>query len=251
MFMKSSEDARLTLIRNDIPIIIFKPEVLYAQKVIVDTCKDEVGWVGLVTKKDNTYVVEEIFLPRQGAHGSECEILSAGYVPIEEEMTRRGTFDRMFTDLKFWGHSHVNMGVGPSGPDRQSSIKKATDAGDYFIRAICNKEGRMHLSFFDNAKGVAYENIDWQVDDGVDKKAIKEKFSELVRVNVLPWDVAFPKPKDDKVGSPKDLKTLIEGMGNVPPRLNDNDMFEMPTDDWPIIDKPRKGVRRKSVAVPA
>jgi len=256
MFLRSGDDQRLTLIRSDVPTIIFKPEVLYAQKCIVELCKEEVGWVGMVKKEGNTYLIEEIFLPSQGAHGTECEILANGYIPIEEEMTRRGTFDRMFNDLKFWGHSHVNMGVGPSSEDRKSAIKRCTDAGDYFIRCICNKDGKMHLSFFDNLKGVAYENIDWIVDDGVDRNRVREKFSQLVKDNVLPWDVAFPKPKPEltsTVGTTDALKKLVDGAPVPPLRQNANE-----GDEWPLFDRdfdetPRrpKGVRRRSQVAPA
>ena len=144
------------------------------------------------------------------------------------------------------------MDVGPSSQDRQSSIYRAKNAGDYFIRAICNKDGKMHLSFFDNIKGIAYENIDWVVDDGVDRNAISKKFKDLVKTNVLPWDIAFPKPKPEtasvttdtcRVGSPADLKRLCDdvmGVGAVVPGRDES--------RWPFIDEePKtKKVRRRS-----
>lgn len=246
MFTRSrDDDAKLTMIRNEVPIIIFKPEVLIAQEVVVDICKQEVSWLGMVNKPaPNVYVIEEIFVPTQGVDATNCEILARGYVDIENEMTRRGTFDRMFNDLKFWGHSHVNMGVGPSGDDRRSAIKRCQDAGDYYIRCICNKEGRMHLSFFDNVKGIAYENIDWRVDDGIDHDSIRNKYSTLVKENVLDWDVAFPKPVSQSIapplntGGPDNLRLFTE----VPGRPTD-------ADNWPIINvgnKKSKSVRRRS-----
>lgn len=182
------------MFKNNIPRIIFKHKVLVEQDIICKLCDKEVAWVGLVNanKTTNTYVIEEIFLPHQGAHGTNCEITAQGYFPIEDELMRRNEHLRLFTDLKFWGHSHVNMGTGPSGTDQESTSKRVQEAGDYFIRCICNKRGEMHLSFFDNVLGLGFEDIAWEVDDGIDHQSLRKHYTDVIAQNVRPWDEVFP-----------------------------------------------------------
>jgi hypothetical protein len=183
MFIRTKTGVEVSSITGTHPIVMFTPEVLYAQKVIVDHCKIEVGWVGLVTKKSpRLYCVDEIFVPTQTATGVECDILKDGYGDIELALNNRGTPDRIF-DLKYWGHSHVDMEVFASAEDKKTALQKAIQS-DYFIRGICNKKGGMHLSFFDGNAGIAYENIDWLIDDNVDKDAVRKRYQEEVEKNV-------------------------------------------------------------------
>lgn len=247
MFTRPEEGYDIKLFRRyQPPRIVFKPEVLYAQQYIVANCKEEVAWLGLVKKRgDGSYLIEEVFLPTQGVRGAECEILASGYDAIAQELEGRGQIQRMWDDLKFWGHSHVMMSVGPSGDDQKSAIKRTTDAQDYYIRCICNKRGMMHVSFFDGVTGLAYENVEWEVDDGIDKEAVYARFRPLMETNVMPWDKAFPKP-EKKVVSVAPAATPLLGHEIDPKNISAADksvLRQILGDNW--HDKLPNGQKRR------
>lgn len=234
MFVRTKPGVEVSSITGTHPTVMFTPEVLYAQKVIVDHCRIEVGWVGLVKKLGpRIYCVDEIFVPAQVADATNCDILKDGYGDIELALNARGTPERIF-DLKYWGHSHVEMDVFASGDDKRTALHKA-EQSDYFIRGICNKKGAMHLSFFDGDAGIAYENIDWLVDDKLDKDAIKKKYQEMVEKNINIQRPAIITP------NVTEMKTdVLERFAQNNPTM------------WPMMDKDKlpapKGVtKRRSI----
>ena len=168
----------------DVPRVIFPERILAIMKYIVDNVPTEVGWLGAVTKLDNSYYITDIYVPKQDVNGGTCELNSNGLQDLHEWMVANGheaKTDKIF----FWGHSHGSMGVYPSGQDLAQSVEKLRDfAGTYFIRAICNKTGEMSVAFYDGVNKRLIENIEWFVHDGIDRKKIEEMYSPLIKENI-------------------------------------------------------------------
>jgi len=153
-------------------------------RMIVDLCPQEVGWYGIVDKReDGALVIDEIFLLKQEANGGTCELAEDGFASLYEKLTEDGR-ENDVDKLRFWGHSHANGAVGPSGQDETQAMETLNDTQDFLIRAICNKDGKMAISYFNFEKGVAIDNVDWRCDDGVDRLAIKEELVPLIKENV-------------------------------------------------------------------
>jgi hypothetical protein len=161
-------------------------------KYIVDNVNDEVGWLGAVEVIDNSYWVTDIYLPKQEVNGATCELAPDGMHDLCDWMIKNG-HEAKVDKVHFWGHSHVNMGVIPSGQDIEQSLEKLRDfGGTFFIRAICNKNGLMSVAFYDGTNKRVIENLTWYINDGVDRKAIVDTYGPLIKDNVTKLNYVQP-----------------------------------------------------------
>lgn len=100
----------------------------------VHLCDKEISGLGTVEVIGNSYVVDEVYLYKQYVTGSETELDSAAVSSfmqsISEKKRRR---------LRFWWHSHVNMGVFWSSTDEECVKTLLQD--DYIISTVFNKKG--------------------------------------------------------------------------------------------------------------
>lgn len=177
---------------KDFPKIIFPAKVIAIMEHIVKNVSDEVGWLGAVEQKDNAYWITDIYLPKQEVNGGTCELAPDGMHDLCDWMIKNGHEDKV-NRVHFWGHSHVNMSVQPSGQDLQQSEEKLRDfGGTFFIRAICNKSGEMSVAFYDGVNKRRIENIEWYIYDGVDRKAISDIYGKLIESNVK--KLVYPPP---------------------------------------------------------
>lgn len=124
------------------------PEVLYADiawsklQLAIQHCAKEVGWMGTVEKNEHTgnYIITDIIVPPQEVSAASTEIDHMALV----EWADSHEYD---TDkLRYWGHSHVNMGVSPSIQDERQIQEYMENRmlmydDTFFIRGIYNKSG--------------------------------------------------------------------------------------------------------------
>jgi len=70
--------------------------------------------------------------------------------------------DEDFNKIRMQGHSHVNMGVNPSGVDvnHRAEILKQLDPDMYYIFMIWNKALKAHTLIYDMKRNVLYEDDD-------------------------------------------------------------------------------------------
>lgn len=170
------------------PEVIFTPKSLAVMKYIVDNVSDEVGWLGVVESyPNNKFLVTDIYIPNQGVHGTTCELMPDGLSILAEHLMATGKEDDV-SKIRLWGHSHVNMGVTPSGQDLNDAIRLANDCGNFFIRVICNKSGLMSVAFYDMVNERWIENIPWAIFDGVDRKEIADIYGPMIKENVKKLD---------------------------------------------------------------
>jgi hypothetical protein len=159
---------------------------------IADLHPHEVGVFGFVDElENNTYVIRDIFYPKHSeAAGATCEISPEGETLMAEWlMTHNREAD--LSKAKFWGHSHVDMGVSPSGQDETQSIERMNRNESYLIRGIFNKAGLLSISFYDYQNKRRFDNIKWETDEDEEDKKIRAKILELKAVN-LPTTPSYP-----------------------------------------------------------
>lgn len=137
------------------------PVVWYSQiawmkiQYLVQSANKEVGWFGLVETYEEGYLIEDVYVPKQTVTGAETDItpedLTAFFLDLDAEGIDTS---RLF----YWGHSHVNMGVGPSGQDEEQ-IDEYLENNPIFIRGIYNKLGQAKVDIFDTNAGVVYQCV--------------------------------------------------------------------------------------------
>ena len=178
------------------PKVYITAEAYVKLRKLVDDTTTEIGWYGTITKMpgfESVFVIDDILVYPQTVTGATC---------VQDD-------DRVFefelnlsTDQvnrkRFHGHSHVNMGVTPSGVDEQFYQDILTQVDDYFIIMITNKSGAYYTRFYDMQNNILYTGIPVQVmlDNGI---ALEHWYDDATQNNIKEHTYTAPiKPGADK-----------------------------------------------------
>ena len=137
------------------PKIIFTDEAADKIWELVDACDKEIAWHGLVKKEKNTYTIYDILVFPQEVTASTATAKEEEYVMWMNELD-----DETFNHMRFHGHSHVNMGVTPSGVDTDYQETLANTVQDFYIFGIFNKKRSYNLYLYDMKQNVLFETKD-------------------------------------------------------------------------------------------
>lgn len=168
---------------SDVPKILIS-KVAYAKMWhYVDIAGEEVGWLGTVEKIPGALLIKDVFLLKQKVSSAQTTITEEGLTEFGEEILQLPDGVDIYNNIRFWGHSHVNMGTSPSGQDEsQMEIFKGSEH-PYFIRGILNKRGRMEFTIFFYENGIKIEDAEWAIYEPVDasiRENIEAEFKEKV-----------------------------------------------------------------------
>ena len=149
-----------TALTDDNKVIInVRPEAWLKMWALVSSESGEIGWHGLVTRhSDKIFEITDILVYPQFVTGVTVQTDDVGYGNwLHKELS-----DEQINTLRFHGHSHVNMGVSPSGVDTAwyNEILQGLFNNDYYIFAILNKRDDMFIEIYDLATNTIYEKKD-------------------------------------------------------------------------------------------
>lgn len=157
--------------------VMFTPLAWVKMYALVTTYNSEVEWHGIVEREsDDRFLVKDILI-------FPHEVTDATVTSNQQEYEAwlNDLDDKTFNALRFHGHSHVNMGVTPSGVDmgyRKNVLNNfgaPVEGTDYFyIFLITNKRGELSGQVYDLKNNVMYTKdsthdeliIDVRYDDG-------------------------------------------------------------------------------------
>lgn len=173
-FLESLNSAKMSngkiTFEKSLPIIdrkatlYFTPLAWDKMKSLVDNFETEVGWHGLAKRgEDKTkdeYIVYDIMVYPQEVTGSTVTTDQKAYT-----LWLYAQDDETFNSMRFHGHSHVRMGVSPSGVDNdhQSGILDQLTDDMFYIFNIWNKRGEYNAKIYDLEKNVLFETSDINV----------------------------------------------------------------------------------------
>lgn len=139
----------------------------------------EVAWHGLAYRgddpeKDEYYIRDILVYPQE---------VAAATVNTDQEKYQTWLMshdDDVFNNIRMQGHSHVNMGVTPSGVDTSlyDRILEQLDDTMFYIFMIYNKRGDKTYKIYDLAKNVLFETSDVTVSILDDGTGIEKFFKE-------------------------------------------------------------------------
>lgn len=124
-------------------------------QALIDKCDKEIAWHGLVEKDNNTYTIKDIVIFPQTVTGATVTSDETEYSLWLAQQP-----DDVFNKLRFHGHSHVNMGVTPSGVDTAYQEDMIHNVQDFYIFAIFNKKGDNWCTIYDVQDNIVYEDTD-------------------------------------------------------------------------------------------
>lgn len=137
------------------PVVYYTPFVWNVIWYLVNQCSMEVGWLGLVDKIGDDYIVTDIYVPEQTVSRTETDIESEAMSALALELLAEGKDPNK---LRYWGHSHVNMQVSPSSQD-EKQLEEYLEHCDWFIRGIYNKRGDTKVDVYDRTNNVVHQVV--------------------------------------------------------------------------------------------
>lgn len=125
----------------------------------------EVAWHGIAKRgdddtKDEYFITDILVYPQEVAAATVTTDLN------EYQMWLMNQEDDVFNNIRFQGHSHVNMGTSPSGVDTalyDGILAQLTDEM-FYIFMIWNKKGEKTIKLYDMKKNVLFETSDCTVE---------------------------------------------------------------------------------------
>jgi hypothetical protein len=156
---------------NRLVMKLGQPKILLSMQAYQDMTRmvsmfsSEVGWLGTVERKGNVFLIKEVFLFDQVVDGM-ANVISAKTLMawVSNLMEEREDADKIINEMKFWGHSHVNMPTTPSGQDEYQMQVFEKRCNDFFLRGIANRFGRLEFTLYLYSEGVTVYDAEWYVD---------------------------------------------------------------------------------------
>lgn len=112
------------------------PDVEERIRHYTDLAHGEVSALGLVEEFEGGFLVTDLFLPRQQCSAASTRLKDEAVATLLLELDRSGRDPSL---LRFWFHSHGNLGVFWSDTDNQCIEDLAN--GDYLLSLVVNKRG--------------------------------------------------------------------------------------------------------------
>lgn len=152
-------------------VVYFDPVAYTKMVALIKGFDKEVAWHGTARRIDeekNEFQIDDIFVYPQ-------EVTGASVVTDQNKYQDwlYGLDDDKFNNLRFQGHSHVNMSVSPSGVDTQNQeqIIDQLEGDMFYIFMIWNKSFNVWCKIFDIKKNIMFESSDVTIklaNNGVD-----------------------------------------------------------------------------------
>jgi hypothetical protein len=201
---------------DDKPTVILSQKAYIKIKTLVAKAEGEVGWNGTVTRNGNTFTVNDIYVYPQEVTGATvtCDELETAKLLMQLPT-------EVFNSLRFQGHSHVNMGITPSGTDTTMYEKYLQNLGedDFYIFMIFNKKDDYYIEINDNKTNIIYYKADINLEiEGTDEfwDSVKDNIRKHTPVQTQ------PQPQPQNTSSTKCDKLSCRGCAD----------FEKCAKDW-------------------
>lgn len=101
-------------------------------------------------------------------------------------MHRPDESEWIINNFRFYGHLHPGMSTSPSPKDNEQFNSIVKDTKDYFIRCICNKDGRMEMSVIFFAQKVKISDVAWELHIPIEEER-KQKWQQEIKKKVQPY----------------------------------------------------------------
>lgn len=149
--------------KRKMPVITIDAIVLRDMAALIKECNTEIGWLALSEKLEkDLYHVYEIIPVKQEVSSVTTDLMEDGLQEVYDEMVKAGRENEL-NNIRFWGHSHVNMLPTPSAQDEETFEEYMKNCEDYFIRFIMNKKGDYTLDLADYEDGIIYKDLKYSI----------------------------------------------------------------------------------------
>jgi hypothetical protein len=176
----------MSKIRSKFNTLYIEPTAMKKIQYYTEAATGEVSGLGTVIKdKDGDYIVEEVFLLEQESSSAETELKPEAISKLMEDMIKRNEDPGK---LKFWWHSHANMGVFWSGTDDECA---ETLSKEFAFSLVVNKSGerKCRVDVYDPIR-ITKDDIRCEelLEEDIDlKKTCEEEVKEKVKSGTVTY----------------------------------------------------------------
>lgn len=194
--------------------VFFTPLAWCKQSQLVSRFDKEVAWHGVAKRgeEQDTFIIEDIIVYPQEVTGSTVTTDQEKY-----QMWLMSHEDDVFNNIRYQGHSHVNMTTSPSSVDTNlyDQILEQLEDDMFYIFMIWNKRGEKTIKIYDLRENVYFETVDVAVEviglEGfldIAKEMVQEKVTTYQYGNYATPSAQTKKeePKTSSAGADKSRK---------------------------------------------
>ena len=211
------------------PNIFIKEEILAKTKAYIQATDVEVAWLLLVEedKEKNEYVIYDTVLLEQERSATKADMTEEGMQKCLQELIAQGRSNEL-TNIRGWGHSHVNMSVTPSGTD-DSTFSEYYTKVPYFIRLIGNKKNEMRIDYVNREQEIKFDNVCWEIKYDGELEDIKTKYNQLLK-QLIEWEDVLTTSFEEKYKIfQNNVKNEIEAHTVSSTKSYSKETYEYPT----------------------
>lgn len=147
------------------PTVNITMDVLAKIKAYVEGTDIEVAWILMVEETGVypklTYTIYDTALLEQTRSSTSADMTEEGMQNYMKKLIKDGK-EEDINKIRGWGHSHVNMGVTPSGTD-DATYEEYYKSTPFFIRLIANKRGEIGIDVINRENEIKFNNVQWNV----------------------------------------------------------------------------------------
>ena len=175
------------------PTLFINNDAYLKMQEYIAQSKKEIGWLGTCSRKDNDYIINNVYLFDQEVHETTCEITEEGLNKFALELMEKPNGMDIWNNIRLWGHSHVNMGILPSSQDnKQLDFFLKNMKEGFFIRYIGNKKGEIGLQIVDIDKNIILDETEISIKRVMTEEDVKQIVSleeEIKALNKRIYDI--------------------------------------------------------------
>lgn len=174
--------------------VVFSSVAYAKMLMLVQHFSNEVAWHGVCVRDEedpSTFRVSDILVYPQSVTGATVDMDQEKY----GNWIADNIDDERFCYLNLQGHSHVRMGVTPSGTDinHQSEILSQLRKDGFYVFMIANKQGDIWFSIYDLRENCLYENADIDYYIGSDEISLADFLDEADGLVVSKYNYSYNK----------------------------------------------------------
>lgn len=225
---------------------LFFTETAWAKmQYLVAVYDTEAAWHGVVKRiKDgeSNFVVTDILVYPQEVSGATVNTDQTKYQEWLYSLD-----DDTFNNLKFQGHSHVNMATSPSPTDldHQQSLVAQLDHSMFYIFVIWNKSNQRTVMIYDMAANTLFENSDVDVkviqDDSVGFLKLMDDAKKMISKKLWSYQSGYG------YGSTYGAKTTASTKSSAKPTLTKSGKSSVQAASAAVSPEQKAGVRADGV----
>lgn len=164
------------------PTVNITMDVLAKTKAYVEGTDIEVAWILMVEETGVypklTYTIYDTALLEQTRSSTSADMTEEGMQNYMKKLIKDGK-EEDINKIRGWGHSHVNMGVTPSGTD-DATYEEYYKSTPFFIRLIANKKGEIGVDVINRENEIKFNNIQWNVVYEDEFQKLEDKRQDLL-----------------------------------------------------------------------